>query len=112
MLNDGRVSFGVQAPAYTVLTSPNPLNDGAWHHLVGTRGPEGMALYVDGVRVGLNGVSGSVSYTGYWRVGWDTTSGWPSRPTSAYFAGEPGRDRRLHEGAHGRPRGRPLPRVR
>ncbi|CAN7325873.1 LamG-like jellyroll fold domain-containing protein [Knoellia sp. LjRoot47] len=88
MLNDGRVSFGVQAPAYTVLTSPNPLNDGAWHHLVGTRGPEGMALYVDGVRVGLNGVSGSVSYTGYWRVGWDTTSGWPSRPTSAYFAGE------------------------
>lgn len=88
MHNDGRVSFGVQAPAYTVLTSPTALNDGVWHHVVGTRGANGMSLYVDGVRVGVNGISGSVAYDGYWRVGWDTTSGWPTRPTSAYFAGD------------------------
>ena len=28
--------------------------DGNWHHVVGTISADGMALYVDGVRVGLS----------------------------------------------------------
>lgn len=88
MANDGRVSFGVYTGGTVTVTSPQSLNDGQWHHIVGTQGPEGMRLYVDGLRVGLNSVSAAQGYYGVWRVGGDQLNGWPNQPSSNFFAGQ------------------------
>ena len=75
MATNGRVSFGVSnnGTKYTV-TSAAALNDGQWHHLVGSFDGSGMTLYVDGVRVGRSAATTTAtSYTGYWRVGGDAT---------------------------------------
>ena len=55
-----------------------------WHHMVATQGADGMRLYVDGVLAATNPQTQAQRYTGYWRVGGDTTWGGNS---SNYFAG-------------------------
>ncbi len=85
--NDGRVVFGVWTGSATTLTSPTAINDGSWHHVVASQGPGGMKLYVDGVRVGRNTNSTAQAYTGFWRIGGDSLSGWPNRPSSDFLAG-------------------------
>jgi chitodextrinase len=87
MTNDGRLVFGVYNGRTDTVTSPTPLNDDQWHHVVATQGPKGMALYVDGAAVGKNGITTNQAYDGYWRVGGDNLNGWPNRPTSNFFAG-------------------------
>lgn len=87
MTNTGRVLFGAYTGSTVTLTSPTALNDGSWHHLVGTQGAGGMALYVDGVRVAQNSNAVAQGYYGVWHVGGDNLSGWPNRPTSNFFAG-------------------------
>ena len=67
-----------------MIDSPATYNDGQWHHMVATQGSDGMKLYVDGVLVGTNPQTQAQDYTGYWRVGGDTTWGGNS---SNYFAG-------------------------
>ncbi|WP_164076131.1 LamG domain-containing protein, partial [Stenotrophomonas maltophilia] len=64
-------------------------NDNKWHHVVSTLSPAGMVLYVDGKVVAQDAsvVSAQDNYLGYWRVGYDSLSGWPNAPTSASFAG-------------------------
>lgn len=77
----GRVTFGVNNGSRLTLRSPGRVDNGAWHHVVGTLGSGGMQLFVDGVRVGnRTDVTSSQSFNGYWRIGADTLSGWPSRP--------------------------------
>ncbi|MEO6510402.1 MAG: LamG domain-containing protein, partial [Nocardioides sp.] len=81
---DGRITFGIYNNGSYTATSPSALNDGQWHQAVGTMGPTGLSLYVDGKRVGGNGgTSGAQPYSGYWRVGGD--SPWSG---NAYFAGD------------------------
>ncbi len=89
MRNDGKLSFGTyKSGTYSTITSPAAYNNNAWHHLVTTQGPGGMALFVDGVRVARNGVTSAQDMEGFWRVGGDAVgSTWPSPPTSPYFAG-------------------------
>ena len=87
MTNDGRILFGVNQGAKVTLSSVAGLNNGQWHQVVGTQGPGGMALYIDGVRVATNTTTGAQAYQGYWRIGGDNLAGWPSRPLSDYFAG-------------------------
>ena len=58
-------------------------NDGLWHQVVATQGPSGMNLYVDGQPVAWNPQTQAQSYTGYWRVGGDTS--WEG--DSSYFGG-------------------------
>ena len=87
MTNDGRVTFGVWVGYAETLSSAAGLNDGQWHHLVGTQGASGMALYVDGARVGRNGQTSSQAYDGWWRVGGDNLGGWPDQPASNFFSG-------------------------
>ena len=88
--NDGRVLFGVrtrpEGTGYTIATRPAPiqsttgLNDGQWHHVVGTLASDGMRLYVDGAQVATRtDVNSGHGYYGYWRVGADTLSGWTER---------------------------------
>ena len=87
MHNDGRISFGVYTGRATTISSPQPLNDGQWHHVVATQGSAGMTLYVDGLRVASNTTTAAQSYWGVWRLGGDQLSGWPNRPASNYFGG-------------------------
>ncbi|SFK20763.1 fibronectin type 3 domain-containing protein [Cellulomonas sp. KH9] len=88
MTNDGRLVFGTYTGSAVAVTSAQSFNDGEWHHVVATQGPTGMALYVDGKRVARNANSVAQAYEGSWRIGGDQLNGWPSRPTSNFFAGQ------------------------
>lgn len=88
MDNSGHVIFGVNSGGVRTVASAGTYNNGTWHHLVGTLSSAGLALYVDGNRVGFDpATTNALTYMGYWRVGGDSLTGWPSAPTSAYFAG-------------------------
>lgn len=87
MLNDGRLAFGVFNGGTATVTSSASYNDGNWHQVSVSQGAGGMALFVDGVRVAANAVTGNQDYAGYWRIGGDNLNGWPNQPASAYFAG-------------------------
>ena len=82
MENDGRLTFGTWTGATNLATTPASYNDGAWHQMVATQSGDGMKLYVDGVLRASNAQTSAQAYTGYWRVGGDTT--WGPQP---WFAG-------------------------
>jgi hypothetical protein len=64
------------------------VNDGQWHYVVGTVDAAGMQLFVDGARVGRDQtVRNPKSYTGYWRIGADQTSGFTNRPSDTTLTG-------------------------
>ncbi|MDQ6740271.1 MAG: PKD domain-containing protein, partial [Actinomycetota bacterium] len=83
MQDDGKLVFGTWTGTGNVITTPSAYNDGKWHQMVATQSAAGMVLYVDGVQTGTNPQTGAQAYTGYWRIGGDTT--WGS--SSPYFAG-------------------------
>ncbi|WP_420120737.1 PKD domain-containing protein [Nakamurella sp.] len=88
MDNAGRINFGVNNGSARTITSGSAYNNNQWHHAVGTLGPTGMNLYVDGVRVAnRSDVIVGQYFPGFWRVGGDNLNGWANRPTSNYFAG-------------------------
>ena len=88
MTNAGNLIFGEWSGSARTVKSPARYNDGAWHHVVATQGPAGMALYVDGARVAANTVTATQAVTGSWRVGGDQlTASWPEAPSSRYFKG-------------------------
>ena len=84
--NTGRVWFGVYNNTTSTLHSTNPINDGQWHQVVATLGPNGMALYVNGQGPARSDVTNGQPYNGYWRIGGDQLNGWPSKPTSNFLA--------------------------
>ena len=100
MTNNGRVIFGARqnnpgaGPNLTntrqTIESQSGLNNNQWHHIVGTLGPQGMHLFVDGVRVASRGdvTRGQAYEVGYWRVGADALNGWASRPSTDYLSGQ------------------------
>ena len=51
LTNDGRLVFGVYAGVPDTLTSRR-IQRRQWHHVVGSQGPLGLTLYVDGAKVG------------------------------------------------------------
>lgn len=88
----GKLTFGIYNSTTYTITSPNAYNDGTWHQVVATLSPTGanagMTLYVDGRQVAAN--SSSVTpqnFSGWWRIGYDNESGWPSVGSSPYFTG-------------------------
>jgi PKD repeat protein len=88
MDNSGHLVFGVYNNGVYTASSAGTYNDGNWHYVVGTLSASGLAFYVDGKKVGTNGgTTVGQSYNGYWRVGGDNLNGWPSQPTSNFFAG-------------------------
>ncbi len=89
MTNAGKVIFGVYSGSRKTIASPKSYNDGVWHHMVTTFGSDGMKLYIDGQLVASQAsVTTGRSFAGYWRIGGDNLNGWPSRPSSDYFAGQ------------------------
>ena len=88
--NSGRVIFGVNDGALQTVASLTTYRNNAWHHVVATLSrTTGMKLYVDGVLVAEKAtvIAGQGGYWGWWRIGGDNLSSWPSRPSSAYFNG-------------------------
>lgn len=75
----GYLYFGVYTGELRTVRSVNPVNDGAWHQVVATLGPEGLSLYVDGVLAETRAdTTFGQSYDGYWRIGGDTS--WSGAP--------------------------------
>ncbi|WP_418909099.1 PKD domain-containing protein [Glutamicibacter endophyticus] len=85
----GRLSFGVtERGTRRTITSSASYTDNKWHHVVATLGSDGMRLYVDGAQVASRAsTTTALEMEGYWRLGVDRLSGWPSAPTSG-FAGQ------------------------
>jgi hypothetical protein len=86
----GKLDFGTYNGGLQLVTTPGTVTDGKWHHAVGTMSPAtGMKLYLDGALVASN-----ASYvtpentTGYWRVGYDNTSGWRNNGSVYFFSGQ------------------------
>lgn len=76
---NGTITWGAYPGAVRVVQSGAGYNDGQWHHVVGTLGPDGMTLYVDGARIGSRAdTTSGQAYDGYWRVGGDNLGSWPN----------------------------------
>ena len=89
MTNAGKLVFGVY-PSGTVKTVQSPLayNDGTWHQVVASLSSAGMVLYVDGAQVAADtSTTTAQSFSGFWRVGYDSLTGWPSDPSTDYWTG-------------------------
>ena len=88
MNNSGQLYFGVYPGDTRTVNTSQSYRDGAWHHVVGTLGADGMKLYVDGeLKAQRADTTTAQGYQGYWRVGNDTLSSWPGAPSSAQFEG-------------------------
>jgi PKD repeat protein len=83
MQDNGQLVFGTYTGQTNTITTPASYNDGTWHYVVATQSSAGLKLYVDGALIGTNPTTSAQPYTGYWKVGGDTT--WGS--SSAYFNG-------------------------
>ncbi|WP_159433625.1 PKD domain-containing protein [Agrococcus sp. Marseille-P2731] len=73
MTPGGNLQFGVWNGSANVLETSAAYNDGGWHHVVGQQSSSGMQLFVDGELAGSNAVTTAQPYTGYWRLGGDST---------------------------------------
>lgn len=82
MDSDGRVNYGVWTGQTNIIQTSGAYNDGSWHHVVAEQSSAGMKLYLDGALIGSNNQTNAQSYTGYWRVGGDTS--WSG---ANYFSG-------------------------
>ena len=112
MNNAGSIYFGVRPDMGTRVTinSPSTYRDNQWHHVVATLGADGMKLYVDGNQVAANAnVKKAQVYRGYWRIGSDRLSSWPSAPTREAITAQPRRDRGVPDRAVRRPHPGALP---
>ncbi|HEY5114794.1 MAG TPA: LamG domain-containing protein [Nakamurella sp.] len=88
MDNDGHIFFGVYPGGVATVNTTKSYNDGQWHQIVSSLGPDGMTLYVDGIKAASRSdVTSGQPYTGYWRVGGDNLGGWPNQPASNYLSG-------------------------
>ncbi|MFT3970690.1 MAG: PKD domain-containing protein [Micropruina sp.] len=84
----GRPNFMINDTAMRTVTARSGINDGNWHHVVGTVAADGMQLFVDGIRVARDQrYTTPRSYTGYWRLGSDTTTSFTNKPTDAALVG-------------------------
>ena len=84
MTNDGKLVFGVRAQDNSNRTvgSGRSYNDNQWHMVTATMGEQGMALYVDGVRVGRRRTPPRASPT--WATGGCRATTWTAgRPARA-----------------------------
>jgi PKD repeat protein len=71
---NGRINFGATYFLFfkRTVTSTASYNDGRWHHVAASMGPNGMALYVDGKLAGSRtDTTSGLSFKAYFRVGSD-----------------------------------------
>lgn len=88
MDGSGYVWFGVYNGGFVTIRSNATLNNNAWHMAVGTVGPAGTNLYIDGVLQGTNANTQGENTDGVWRAGCGNLGGWggswngPNNPTT------------------------------
>ena len=83
--SNGLPYFGL---GVTTIAGTFAVNDGAWHHIVGTFSPNNMAIYVDGVQQSTSTTPASGENTsGYWRIGGQKLTGW-TNGSDGYFKGQ------------------------
>lgn len=89
LTDTGRVVFGVYVDGIRTVTSPLSYRDGRWHQAVATVSSTGMRLYLDGAPVASDTgtTSAEPAGSGYLRIGYDNLDGWPTVPSSRFFAG-------------------------
>lgn len=87
--HSGLVHFGVRDAKRQVVTSELLINDGKWHHVVGTlSGTDGIKLYVDGQLADHEPkATAAQEFEGHWRICGDSLSGWPGATGSAPLIG-------------------------
>jgi hypothetical protein len=83
----GKLVFGLWDGAATTVQSARSVNDGRWHHVVGTVDSDSFALYLDG-DLAASRDARPHHHDGYWRIGGDNLSGWPQAPTSTRLAAD------------------------
>jgi signal peptidase I len=84
----GKAEFGLSSTSKIALASTAAVNDGLWHHIVGTySSATGAKLYVDGNLSASGTGAAPVSFAGYWRAGTETLTGWPANPSSNHLTG-------------------------
>lgn len=89
MDNAGRIWFGVKPGVLRTVNSTASYNNGQWHHIVASVGSAGMSLHINGILAGnRTDTTSAAPIQGYWRIGGDNMSGWPSRPSSDYIAAD------------------------
>jgi trimeric autotransporter adhesin len=87
MGTSGQVYFGVAFNQ--TIHSSEAYNDGLWHEATATIGSAGMFLYVDGTLVAssMSTTAPAQTYSGSWRVGYNSIGGWSAHVNSNHFAG-------------------------
>jgi hypothetical protein len=83
----GKLVFGLYNGGYQVITSPSAVTDGNWHYAVATVTSTGSTLYLDGQSVSSANNVAAAPYQGYWRIGYDSLTGWPLAGTNYFFKG-------------------------
>lgn len=87
MNNSGQLYFGVYPDKPVTVNTTTSYNDSQWHLVTATLSTAGMRLYVDGELAASNSNTAAQSYSGFWRIGWDSLNTWPNRPSTDYFDG-------------------------
>jgi|GEM_PF-1426525 len=89
MDSSGLLHFGTYNSGVQVVSSSASYNNGTWHHAAAILSAvSGSSLFVDGqLLTNKPSFTTAVNYNGYWRIGENTLTGWPSLPNSPYFAG-------------------------
>ncbi len=86
MGTNGRIYFGWYPSGFELVASAGSLNDGNWHHAVGTHDGSVGTLYVDGTFQGTSNSGPGYPYAGWWRIGGYGLSGW-TNADDGYFEG-------------------------
>lgn len=85
--NSGRPNFTVTDTARRTVTARNAIRDNQWHHVVAVTGADGVQLFVDGIRVARDQRIQPSQFTGFWRMGADSTAGFVNQPSDRGLAG-------------------------
>ena len=80
----GRVHFGANPTTPVTVSDGIDYRDNSWHHVVGSVGPNGLAIYVDGVLADQDAAVqwARTGYYGYLRIGGGNLNGFPNTNTS------------------------------
>ncbi|PZE38037.1 hypothetical protein DEJ21_05720 [Curtobacterium sp. MCSS17_006] len=88
----GQLMYGVQGAngGFRFTTgSATRVDDGQWHHAVGTFRAGRAEVWLDGTLVGTRtDVAGANQYNGYWRVGRESLDPWGGQPSDYTFRGD------------------------
>jgi PKD repeat protein len=79
MDTSGRLRFGVDPTTPVAIGPDTDYRDNEWHHIVGTLGPAGMRMYIDGALVDSRTdiTNARTGYVGNIRLGAGTLDGFP-----------------------------------